>query len=119
MGRHNARVGTLTIAGSATDSQALSTLQFGKAGLGAAVGITIYAPAAVPGVITVQVLPYGDTVWRTLQSGGADVTIAAAKAVVISPPPFGDLRLHTATAGAEAVFFVDAQIDTSGSMGTF
>lgn len=111
--RHNARVGTLRISNGGTDSPAISTLgAFGRVGLGAAIGISINAPAALTAVVTVQVLPYGDATWRTLQSGGADVTVAAGKTVVISPPAFADMRLHSAGAeGADRDFFIDAQID--------
>jgi hypothetical protein len=82
--------------------------------LGQATGITIYAPAALTGTITIEVQPYGDATWRTLQSGGADITLAATKAVVISPPAFADLRLHSSGAeGADRDFFIDAQLDAS------
>lgn len=112
MARHNARIGTLRILNGAANSPALTSLQFGRVGLGMAAGITIYGPAAVDGVITVEVLPYGDSTWRTLQSGGTDVTIAAGKAVVISPPAFADLRLHgSVNQTADRDFFVDGQMD--------
>lgn len=77
-----------------------------------AAGIVIYGPAALTAAVTVQVLPFGDATWRTLQSGGVDVAVGAGKAVVISPPAFADLRLHSAGAeGADRDFFVDAQED--------
>jgi len=115
MARHIARIGTLRISNGGTNSPALTSLgAVGRVGLGAATGLTIYAPATLTGTVTIEVLPYGDATWRTLQSGGADVTIAATKAVVISPPAFADLRLHSSGAeGADRDFFVDSQIDAS------
>lgn len=111
--RHNARVGTLTIASGQTDSAAITSLgALGRVGLGNAAGISIHGPAALTGTVTVQVQPAGDSTWRTLQSGGVDVTIAAGKTIVISPPAFADLRLHSGSAeGANRDFLIDSQQD--------
>lgn len=113
MARHPARIGTLSIPNGGTDSPALSTLS--KSGYGAAIGLLIGGPAALTGTVTVQVQNAGDATWRTLQSGGADVAIAATKAIVISPTVFADLRLHSSGAeGAQRDFVIDSQIDATG-----
>lgn len=110
--RHNARIGTLRVSNGGTASPGITSLQFGRSGLGMSVGITIYAPAALPEATVVQVLPHGSAVWRNLQSGGVDVAVAAGKAVVISPLPFSDLRLLAAVVAADRDFDIDGQIET-------
>lgn len=65
--------------------------------------IIIYAPAALTGVVSLQYSPVenpaaGD--WKTVQVNGADVTIAAGKAVSIHGVAAKDLRLQSA--GVEA-----------------
>lgn len=115
MARHVARIGQLTIPAGGTASPALSTLQFSRAGVGSAVGILIAAPATLPESVSVQVLPAGSSEWRVLQSGGVDVTVAAGKAIVLSPAPFNDIRLLAGAAvAADRTFDVDAQMDMTG-----
>lgn len=112
-----ARVGTLTIANGGTDTPGITTLQYGRAGLGQAKTLTIYAPAALTAAVTVQVLPRGDSTWRTLQQNGADVAVAVGKAVQINSGGWDDLRLHSAGAeGAARDFLIDASIDTLGGL---
>lgn len=113
MGRHLARIGQLTIPNGQSDSPGISTLDpLARPGVGSSVGLLIAAPATLPETITVEILPFGSATWRTLQSAGADVTIAAGKAVVIAPTPFADLRLHSGVAVAgDRTFDIDSQID--------
>lgn len=59
--------------------------------------VGILAPATLPEVVTVQVAERSGGTFRALQSAGADVTIAASKAIVVTNMPFSTLRL---TAGA-------------------
>ena len=100
---HTARF-TMSIPNGGTDTPALSTMM-SKGALRSTVGncsdIEVYGPAALSGVVTIQIAAkYGSGVWTTLQSGGADVTIAAGKSVQVPIGAFEDLRLHSA--GAEA-----------------
>lgn len=114
MARHVARIGSLTIPAGQTASPGLSTLQFSKVGVGTAAGLLISGPSTLPESVVVQILPSGSAVWRTLQSGGADVAVGAGKAVVISPTPFFDLRLlASAAVAADRTFDIDVQIDAS------
>lgn len=71
-----------------------------------AIGLT--APATLSGTITVEVEPTSTGIaFVTLQSGGLDVSIAASKAIVLSPFPFRQLRLvSTAAEGADRTFSV-------------
>lgn len=67
--------------------------------------ITIYGPSALTGTVTVEVRvdDNGDAI--TLTSGGTNVTVAAAKAVVISPPAFDAFRLKSGSAeGSDRTF---------------
>src|SRR5713101_2530813 len=91
----------LTLTTASTVSNALSNLDD-------AIAIGIVAPTAVTGTITVQVEPTATgTAFVSLQSGGVDVTIAAAKAIVINPFPFRQIRLITsATEAATRTFSV-------------
>lgn len=99
---HDAKV-RLTILNGGTDSPALSTV-WSKGQVRSAVGVAadmvVYAPAALTGVVTIQLAPsYGSSSWKTLQQGGVDVTVAAGKAASVPVGAFGDLRFHSA--GAE------------------
>lgn len=100
---HTARF-RLTIANGGTDSPALSSLISkgnARSTLGNSEAITISAPAALTGAVTVQVSPaYGSGNWKTLRQDGADVAVAAGAAVTINEVAFEDIRLHSA--GAEA-----------------
>lgn len=89
---------TLTIASGATDSNAIP-----EKVLEMLEGLTIYGPASQSGTVTVQVSalrPEDNTPsYVTLQSNGADVTVAATKALVLTElGGFGALRLHTTSA---------------------
>lgn len=97
---------TLSIANGASNGAALSSvLSVGQIKLffGTSDNIIIYAPAVLTGVVTLQYSPVdspaaGD--WKTVQVNGADVTIAAGKAVSIHGVSARDLRL--VSAGVEA-----------------
>ena len=70
--------------------------------------IAIQGPAALTTAVTVQVTLDG-TNYRALQSGGADVTVAALKVLVLSPCPYRGIRVVAAGAeAAERVFEVHA-----------
>lgn|SRR6266853_2664540 len=116
MSRHLHRTIDLTIANGGTDSNIVVGTD-GRVGFGSSHGITIWAPAALTGVITVLVsyLLTPTVEFDTLQlTPGTDVTIAAGKAVVIPHPGFYALRLHSASAeGAQRVFQLVSQVDGS------
>ena len=86
----------LVIANSGTTSNALTAndLKFVE-------GVTIFGPSALTGTATVQV-SYDGTNFLALQSGGADVTVTAAKALSINPLAAKGLRVVSGSAeGAE------------------
>ena len=73
---------------------------------GDAYGITIFSPATLTDVITVEVEPSSSgTNFITLQSGGIDVTLPASKATVISPVPFLQLRLRSSSVEGQTDVF--------------
>lgn len=102
---HGARF-TLSIPNAGTDTPALSTLMSkgaARSTFGNAARLTVHAPAALTGVVTVQVSSkYGSGVWKTLQTEtGVDIAIAAGKAVPLALyAGIEDIRIHSA--GAEA-----------------
>lgn len=113
---HPARV-TLSIPNAGTDTPALSSIWskgMCRSTFGNASGITVHSPAALTGAVTVQVSSkYGSGVWRTLQEAGADLAIAAGKAVRL-PLHEGieDIRFHSAAGEAaqrdfDIVFKID------------
>lgn len=66
-----------------------------------ATALTIYSPAALTGVITIETEPTETgSNFVTLQSGGTDVTLAAGKSTVINKVGWRQMRL--ASAGTEA-----------------
>ena len=76
-------------------------------------GLTIYSPVTVTASqCYVQVEPSSSgTTFVTLQSGGSDVFMEAAKALVISPVPFKQMRItSSATEGQTDVFRVTRTI---------
>jgi len=100
---HDARV-ALTIANGGTTSPALSSVWSkgqARSAIGVAADLIIYAPAALTGVVTIEISPsYGGALgWSTLQANGADVTVPAGKAISVPIGAFGDIRLKSA--GAE------------------
>ncbi len=68
--------------------------------------ITIHGPAALTGTVTLQSLDaVGGSAWTPVQSGGTDVTITAAKALVLTEVPFGTIRLLSGSAEGAARTF--------------
>ena len=78
-----------------------------------ATALTIYSPAALTGVITVETEPTTTgTNFVTLQSGGTDVTIPAGKATVINKVGWRQMRLVSAASeGGTRTFPVTKTID--------
>jgi filamentous hemagglutinin family protein len=105
------RKSTLSILNGQTDSPILDLTE-AKARYG--VHLTIIAPGTLPEAITVQVTDgAAGTIFGTLQSSGADITIAAAKAVVIGKLVAGGLRLHAGVAVAAQRDFIIQGAPTS------
>ena len=76
-----------------------------------AYAVTITAPAALTGTITINVSTDGGTTYVDATSGGSDVTVAAGNAVQISPFPYNALKVTSGGAeGAERTFTVQKQI---------
>lgn len=72
-------------------------------------GLTIYAPATITSTsgVQVQVEPTSTgTNFVILQSGGVDVFAPQARATVISPVPFMQLRLVSSVAEGQTDTFV-------------
>lgn len=107
---------TLTIANAGTTSGSLST----AAGLtslrhlmGALIGFTIFAPAALTGTVSVEV-SYDGSNWLALADSGTDVTVAANRATAVRAGGFRDIRLVSSGAeAAERSFTVLLQFDVS------
>lgn len=96
-----ARVGTLTIPNGGTTSNSLSRRRLAHVG-----PIVLVAPAVLTGVVTVQVPDKEISPnWSALQSGGADVTLPAAKATTLDISPFLNLRLSSTLAEGAARSF--------------
>lgn len=108
----------LIIANAATASGLLSADQFGRYE-----SLTIYAPAALTGTVTLQVLgdPDADETdgasWRALQSPpGTDITVPAGKAITISPLNALAIRLlSSGSEGAERTFRVTGRLQRVAS----
>lgn len=96
---------TLSIPSSGSDSPELNLA--GDINRGPII-LELLAPAALTGTVTVQVSNVSGGTFRTLQTGGADIAIAAAKALVITDlPATGVLRLHSSgTEAAQRDFIV-------------
>lgn len=66
--------------------------------------LSIFAPGTLPETVTLQVAPgstSGASDFRALQSGGADITVPANKAVMVTEAAFRQIRL-VAGAGVAA-----------------
>ncbi len=105
------RNSTLTVLSGQTDSPILDLTE-AKARYG--VHLTIIAPGTLPEATTLQVTdgPAGTT-FGTLQSGGSDITIAAAKAVVVGKVVAGGIRIHLGGAAAANRAFIIQGAPTS------
>lgn len=91
------RVGSLTIAAAASESEALDghLIRWATA-------VYIHPPAALSGTVTVEVAPRrprtvtaGD--WRVLESEGSPITLTAGQTLPLLASGFGSLRLATDT----------------------
>ena len=94
MSVHFADLGTLTIASGATGASTAITKYLDDAKT-----VSVYAPSALTGTITVQI-SFDGTTYGDLTSGGSDVTIAAGNVLVITDPGF--LGLRVSSGGTEA-----------------
>jgi len=93
---------TVTIANAGTTSAAIDLAAIGSIRL-LALGIT--APATLPEVVNIEISVDNATTFARLQSGGADIVIAAAKAVGVTELVATHLRLVAAVAvAADRVF---------------
>lgn len=111
---HTARF-TFSIPNGGTDSPALSSMMSkgaARSTAGNCSDIEIYGPAALTGVVTVQIAAkYGSGLWKTLQQNGADVAVPAGKVIQVPIGAFEDMRLHSAGAeGAQRDIDVVLQI---------
>lgn len=95
----------LTILSGATNSNAVGILDD-------TITLTIYAPSALTGTITLQVEPStAGTSFVALTSAGSDVTIGASKAVTIGNIGFRQIRVVSSGAeGADRTFKITKQI---------
>jgi len=119
---HGARA-TLSIPNAGTKSGSIQGFwdspNAGKVALDNAATITIKAPAALTGTVTVQVamtLPSVDADFSNYQdTPGTDVTIGAGKTVRVGLPGCTDLRLISGSAeAAQRDFIVDILEELAG-----
>ena len=102
MSLHHANLPSLVIANGATATTTPITVS-----LDDAEAVTIAAPAALTGTVTVRGSVDGGTTYVDVTSGGTDVTIAAGNAVTLEPFTFNALRVTSGSAeGAERTFTV-------------
>ena len=68
--------------------------------------LTIFSPASLTGVVTIETEPTSTgTNFTTLQSGGSDVTLPAGKSTVINKIGWHQMRLASAATEAAARAF--------------
>lgn len=97
-----ANLPNLVIASSATDTTTAIT-----ASLEDAESVTIVAPSALTGTVTIKGSVDGGTTYVDVGSGGTDVTIGAGNAVTLSPFTFNALKVTSGSAeAAERTFTV-------------
>lgn len=97
-----ANLPNLVIANGATDTTTAIT-----ASLEDAEAVTIAAPSALTGTVTIKGSVNGGTTYVDVGSGGSDVTIGAGNAVTISPFTFNALKVTSgSTEAAERTFTV-------------
>ena len=102
MGRYLANLPNLVIANGATDTTTPITRYLDDAKT-----LTIVAPSALTGTVTVQISVDDGTTYVDAGSGGSDITIGAGNAVTITDPSFNGLRVTSSIAeGAERTFTV-------------
>ena len=101
MAKRTVALSSLTIANGGTTSNALT-----QNDLKYISGVSIEGPSVLTGTVSVQVSLDG-TNFEELQSSGADVTVTAAKVLILEPLPVRGLRVISSGAeGAERVFKV-------------
>ena len=106
MSLHSANLPDLVIANGATDTTTPIT-----AYLDDAHAVTVVAPSALTGTVSIKGSLDGGTTWVDIGSGGADVTIGAGNAVTISPFVFNGLKVTSGSAeGAARTFVVRKQM---------
>jgi hypothetical protein len=93
-------LGTLTIASGGTASGAI------EVGDKPIRSLVIAAPAALTGVVSVQVSLDAGVTWKYLTSGGADIQIAAARCVVVDCVGYDQVRVFSSAAEGGARAFV-------------
>ena len=81
---------TLTIASAATESDVLN---MGSEGRKSAYRLGVLSPAALTGVVTIEVAEAEAGPFSTLQSDAVDVNLTAGKAAVLDPVPFTYVKL--------------------------
>jgi hypothetical protein len=97
-------VKTVSILSAATDSAEVNLAADNEKGL---ISLLFLAPTTLPETITIQLTDATGGTFRTLQTGGADITIGAGKAVVVTDLPGGAiLRLHAGVGVAAQRDFV-------------
>jgi len=115
MARHIHRTVDLTILNAAQLSNVISGND-GKITFGSSYAISFFGPAALTGVVTVQVAPVNtpqSSDWVNLSVSGSDVTISALKCIIVANPSFLALRLSSSLAeGADRVIRLLSMIDT-------
>jgi len=83
--------------------------------------VSIWAPSALTGAITLQASPdvpedaggptAANATWGTMQSGGADITIAANKMLTLTDITFRRLRMISGSSeGADRTFKITKQV---------
>jgi hypothetical protein len=106
---------TLTIANGQTSSQKLSTvLSAGqlKMMLGALVGLTVFAPAALTGSVNPVVMDTEGGTGLVLQLNGADVVCNVNKASFVPAGGWLDFQLvSSASETADRIFTIVAQLE--------
>ena len=98
VGAFTAEIVTVTVASGGTDSspQKRPQPQFYT--------VEIHAPGVLAEAATITASPTDSGTFSTLQSGGADISIAATKVIIISPAP-EYLKIHLGGAAAQARIF--------------
>ena len=80
--------------------QSSDTLDMGSIGHRGSYRLGILSPAALTGIVTIEVSDLAAGPFRTLQSDNVDVTLATGKAAVLDPFPFPYVRIVSSLAEA-------------------
>lgn len=101
---------TLTIAsGQTTSADVLSTSYKGSARNWS---LMIFSPATLPESVKVQVAPTPTGTYCDLQAGGADITLAAGKALPLTETICGAIRLVAGSAvAADRAFIIQGKAE--------